>query len=211
VLGKTGLLDGRLATTTWWLERQFRQRYPKVNLQIRPLVTEVDRLMCAGASASYLLQVVKVLERFCGPTIASQTAKTMLIDTTYTTQLPHIPLLAEDTHSDSLVKRGQHWLQRNMTKGLRIAHMAQHLGVSDRTLIRRFATALHQTPRTYLQGLRLEVARALLENGDMNVDQIAAQVGYGDVSAFSRLFRRRIGMSPGGYRTRFQRPTEIQQ
>jgi transcriptional regulator GlxA family with amidase domain len=204
ILAQTGLLDGRTATTTWWLERQFRTKYPKVDLQLRPVLTEADRLLCAGASASYLLQTIRVIERFSGPVIASQCAKAMLIDVSQTSQIPYLPLLAQRTHSDSLVHRAQHWLQRNMAKDLRISALADALAVSDRTLIRRFRAALDQTPLTYLQDLRLEAARALLETSALSVEGIASQIGYGDTSSFSRLFRQRIGMSPGAYRGRFQ-------
>ncbi|HGO6129757.1 TPA: DJ-1/PfpI family protein, partial [Burkholderia cepacia] len=58
VLARTGLLDERPATTTWWLADQFRSRFPRVDLQLEPVVTEADRLICAGASASYLLQTI---------------------------------------------------------------------------------------------------------------------------------------------------------
>lgn len=204
ILGQTGLLDGRTVTTTWWLERQFRVRYPKVDLQIRSVITESDRLVCAGASASYLLQAIRIIERFSGPGIASQTAKSLLIDVSQTSQVPYLPLLAERAHSDSLVERAQHWLQSNMTKELRISELAEALAISDRTLIRRFKAALDQTPLAYLQDLRLEAARALLETGDLSVDVIGGQVGYNDPSSFSRLFRQRIGISPGAYRSRLR-------
>jgi transcriptional regulator GlxA family with amidase domain len=79
--------------------------------------------------------------------------------------------------------------------------------VSARTLIRRFRSALDQTPLNYLQDLRLESARALLETSALGIEKFANQVGYGDTSSFTRLFRQRIGMSPGSYRSRFQPET----
>jgi transcriptional regulator GlxA family with amidase domain len=207
LLAHTGLLDGRTATTTWWLERQFRAKFPDVDLQLRSVLTEADRLICAGASASYLLQTIRVIERFSGPAVASQCAKSMLIDMSQTSQIPYIPLLTQRDHSDSLVHRAQQWLQRNMNKDLRISDLADALAVSARTLIRRFRSALDQTPLNYLQDLRLESARALLETSALSIEKIANQVGYGDTSSFTRLFRQRIGMSPGSYRGRFQPET----
>lgn len=204
VLAQTGLLDDRIATTTWWLEQQFRTRFPRVDLQLRPVLTECDRLLCAGASASYLLQAVRVVERFAGPAIASQCAKSMLIDVSQTTQTPYLPMLANITHSDTVVHRAQHWLQNNMSLGIRMSDLAAALAVSERTLIRKFQTVLGQSPLTYLQHLRIDSARALLEASDIAVERIASQVGYSDVSSFSRLFRERVGLSPAAYRRRFQ-------
>jgi len=204
ILAQTGLLDGRIATTTWWLERQFRTRFPQVDLQLRPVLTEVDRLLCAGASASYLLQAIRVVERFCGSAIASQCAKSMLIDVSQTSQTPYLPLLADITHTDAVVHRAQHWLHTNMARPIRIAKLAGELAVSERTLVRRFNVVLDQSPLTYLQHLRIDSARALLEASDLGVDQIALQVGYNDASSFSRLFRERMGLSPGAYRSRYK-------
>jgi len=204
ILAQTGLLDGRIATTTWWLERQFRERFPQVDLRLRPVLTEVDRLLCAGASASYLLQAIRVVERFSGPAIASQCAKSMLIDVSQTTQTPYLPLLADISHTDAVVHRAQHWLQSNMARPVRISELAAELAVSERTLVRRFSAVLDRSPLTYLQHLRIDTARTLLEASDLGFDQIALQVGYGDPSSFSRLFRDRLGLSPGAYRRRYQ-------
>lgn len=203
LLGATGLLDGRSATTTWWLESQFRARYPAVKLSMRPVVTEEDRLVCAGASASYLLQAVRVVERFAGAHVAALCARTMLIDTSRTSQMPCLPLLAEIEHNDTLVQRAQQWLQQHMAGQPRMAVLAAHLAVSERTLTRRFQAALGHAPLTYLQHLRIDAARALLEGGDLRVEQVAAMVGYGNTSSFARLFRARVGLAPGRYRARF--------
>jgi transcriptional regulator GlxA family with amidase domain len=204
LLGATGLLDGRTATTTWWLEAQFKARFPDVKLSMRPVVTEDERLVCAGASASYLLQAVRVVERFAGASVAAQCARTMLIDTSRTSQMPCLPLLAETEHADTLVQRAQQWLQQHMTEQPRMAALAAHLAVSERTLARRFQAALGHAPLTYLQHLRIDSARALLEGGDLRVEQVAAMVGYADTSSFARLFRSRVGLAPGAYRARFQ-------
>jgi transcriptional regulator GlxA family with amidase domain len=208
ILAQTGLLDGRVATTTWWLEAQFRTRFPHVDLQLRPVITNVDRLMCAGASASYLLEAVHVVEHFSGPVIASQCAKSMLIDVSQTTQTPYLPLLVDRQHADALVQRAQHWLQNNMAKQFRLSQLADQLVVSERTLIRRFSAALGQSPLTYLQHLRIDTARALLESGSLGVESIAAHVGYADASSFSRLFTQRVGLSPAKYRSRFISETD---
>ncbi|MCX7894090.1 MAG: helix-turn-helix domain-containing protein [Burkholderiales bacterium] len=206
VLAQSGLLDGRAATTTWWLDRQFRSRYPKVDVQFRSALTEADRLVCAGATATYLLQAVRMVDRFMGPTIASQCAKSMLIDVSHTGQIPYLPLLAETEHADSLVERAQDWLQKHMARDITMSDLARAVAASDRTLLRRFGAATGRTPLGYLQALRLQAARALLEAGDMPVQSIATQVGYSDASSFSRLFRQCMGLSPGAYRRRFQSP-----
>jgi transcriptional regulator GlxA family with amidase domain len=152
------------------------------------------------------VQTVHIIERFSGPVIASQCAKTMLIDVSQTKQTPYLPLLTDKAHADSLVHRAQHWLQKNMAKEVKMSEMASDLSMSERTIIRRFQAALNQSPLRYLQTLRIEAARGLLEAGDLNVERIAAQVGYNDTSSFCRLFREKVGLSPGAYRGRFRLP-----
>lgn len=206
LLAETGLLNNKVATTTWWLEGHFRERFPEVDLQIRPAVTESDRLVCGGAHATFLLQAIHVLKKFAGKAIAMQCARSMLIDLTQTIQTPLQPLIADRTHNDPLVQRAQKWLQDHLAKQVRMADLAQRLAVSERTLIRRFNAVLEQSPLTYLQNLRIDTARALLEAGDLSTERIAQYVGYSDISSFSRLFRERIGFTPGAYRARFQLP-----
>lgn len=203
LLAETGLLHGRQATTTWWLERLFRERYPGVNLQLKSMVTEQDRLWCAGASASYLLQAVRMVEHFCGANMATLTAKTMLIDTSQTTQLPYLPLQMETVHSDTMVAKAQHWLLKHFAEEVSLPELAAELSVSVRTLIRHFNSVLGTTPLTYLQNLRMEISMTLLESGDLSIEEIANQVGYQNASSFTRLFRKQVGSTPAAYRNRF--------
>jgi transcriptional regulator GlxA family with amidase domain len=206
LLAQSGLLDGRAATTTWWLDRQFRSRYPRVDLQYKSVLTETDRLVCAGATATYLLQAIRIVERFMGPELASQCAKSMLIDASQTGHVPYLPLLAPARHTDSLVERAQHWLQQHMAQAITMPALASALAVSDRTLARRFVAAVGTTPLGYLQAVRLDAARALLEAGDLGVQAVATQVGYSDASSFTRLFRQGFGLRPGASRRRFRSP-----
>ena len=206
LLAQSGLLDGRAATTTWWLNQQFRSRYPRIDLQFRSVLTETDRLSCAGATATYLLQAIRVVDRYTGSNVASQCAKSMLIDISHTGQVPYFPLLAETKHADSVVERAQDWLRTNMAREVTVSDLARAMAVSERTLVRRFGAAIGQTPRGYLQAVRLEAARALLEVGDLSVQSVASQVGYSDASSFSRLFSQGVGLSPGAYRRRFHLP-----
>ncbi len=202
-LAQSGLLDGRVATSTWWLNRPFRARYPKVDLQFRSVLTEADRILCAGATATYLLQTIRIIEHFLGSGVAAQCARTMLIDVSQTGRIPYLPLLAETQHGDALVSRAQSWLSSRMARAVTITELAAAVLVSERTLVRRFGIAVGQTPLEYLQSVRLQAARTLLEAGDTSVQSIAHQVGYQDASSFTRLFRREIGISPGAYRRRF--------
>jgi transcriptional regulator GlxA family with amidase domain len=96
------------------------------------------------------------------------------------------------------------WLETNMARPITIKALAEAMSVSERSLLRRFGAAVGQSPLAYLQSVRLQAARAMLETGDASVQAIANHVGYSDASSFARLFRTTIGLSPGAYRIRFQ-------
>jgi transcriptional regulator GlxA family with amidase domain len=82
--------------------------------------------------------------------------------------------------------------------------MIAHSGLAPRTFKRRFRAATGYAPVEYVQALRLEEAKQVLETTDEPVDAIAATVGYDDPTFFRRLFKRRTGVTPSRYRQRFQ-------
>ncbi len=76
--------------------------------------------------------------------------------------------------------------------------------MSARTFARRFSAATGYQPMDYVQGLRVEEAKQLLETGDEGIDAIAAEVGYDDTASFRRVFKRKTGLTPMAYRRKFQ-------
>ena len=83
--------------------------------------------------------------------------------------------------------------------------MIQISQLPQRTFMRRFAQATGMAPLEYVHHVRLEEAKQMLESGDQPVESIALDVGYSEASFFSRLFRRKVGLTPAQYRRRFGR------
>ena len=79
-------------------------------------------------------------------------------------------------------------------------------GLTERSFLRRFKRATGQSPIEYVQTLRIEEAKQMLETGDAPFDEIAAEIGYTEPSAFRHLFRKLVGVTPSAYRRRHQRP-----
>ena len=96
------------------------------------------------------------------------------------------------------------WLATHVGEDVSAEAMADAVHVSYRTLHRRFQSAVGMSPLAYLQDLRVEQAKELLESTSLSLERIVGQVGYSDVSAFRRLFVRRAGLSPAQYRQRFR-------
>jgi len=203
ILAETGLLNGRKATTTWWLEQAFRTRYPGVLLDTQVMVTEQDNLICAGAMTAYLHMSMHVIEKFVTHDLAMQCAKTMLVDISESAQSPYHNLLLSESSADPVVSKAQFWIQNHLHQNVDQVRLAEKIGVSQRTLIRRFKAEIGLTPLTYLQNVRIETAKQKLESTSLSLEQVIYQVGYSDVSSFSTLFKKRVGLSPSAYRKRF--------
>lgn len=200
-LAEAGLLEGRTATTSWWLEDAFRLRYPNVNLCADETVTEDDTVFCSGASTACLHLALRLVEWFGNTALANAVAKNLLIDGVCTSQASFktLTLHAYLKHNDAIVLRGQRWMQRYLATPFQLSPLARYLRRSERTVIRRFKKVTGRTPGKYMQELKIEFAKRLLEAGQMSVDNICLRVGYEDVSSFRRLFRRETGVSPSQY------------
>ncbi|EEF24867.1 conserved hypothetical protein [Ricinus communis] len=81
-----------------------------------------------------------------------------------------------------------------------LADAANHLMVSERTLIRHFNKKLGMTPHTYLQNVRIDAAKILLKETNLILGKVAERTGYFDVTYFKRVFRETVGVSPTVFR-----------
>ncbi|QSR84926.1 GlxA family transcriptional regulator [Methylacidimicrobium sp. B4] len=202
-LAEAGLLHGRRATTHWCHADYFRKRYPEVRWQISRLVVEDGRVITAGGATAYLNLMIQLAERFLGREQALAVARFTLVDPERNSQLPYMVRLNQQPHGDSVVRRAQEFLSEAPEKPLSLPELAASCGVSPRTLLRRFRTALGESPGEYRQGLRIERAKQLLANTDRTVEEIVAEVGYDDSRSFRRLFLKQVGISPKRYRRKF--------
>jgi transcriptional regulator GlxA family with amidase domain len=148
---------------------------------------------------------LRIVEKFAGPDVAAATAKMMLIDTNRVSQSSYASIPQAPLHADELVSRAQRYMEKSLRQGFNLGALARQLAVSERTLNRRFKRALGEAPLHYLQSLRVDVAKRLLETHGLTVDAVGERVGYGDLSTFRRLFKRETGLSPRDYRRRFAR------
>ncbi|MBU3914762.1 helix-turn-helix domain-containing protein [bacterium] len=203
LLAETGLLDGKTATTSWWLNNFFKKRYPKIELQIERLLVTNNRLYTGGSVTSYLNLVLGLIEKFAGKDLALSCSKMMLIDINRFSQAPFVMLQSILDHSDDIVIKAQYWINEHLQEKIDLRKLAKYCGITYRTLIRRFKSATDETPTLYIQKSRIEAAKRLLETTDLNLDSIMDRVGYFDPSSFSLLFKRLTQLTPREYRLRF--------
>ncbi|WP_370600863.1 GlxA family transcriptional regulator [Pseudomonas nitroreducens] len=203
LVAEAGLLDGRSATAHWSGAEAFARRFPKVRLEAhKPIVDDGDLITSAGLMA-WSEVGLRVVDRLLGPSIASRTARFLVVEHSDSAQQcgsNFAPLLG---HGDAAILKVQHWLQGSGAVDVSLPAMAARAGLEERTFLRRFRAATGLKPTEYCQHLRVGKAREMLEFTNGTVDHIAFTVGYLDPGSFRSTFRKITGMSPSDYRKRF--------
>jgi transcriptional regulator GlxA family with amidase domain len=192
VLAESGLLDGRKATTSWWLGPFFRSRYPKVILDNQCMVVRSNDVVTAGAALAHF-DLALWLVRQISPVLAAVTARYLMIDPRSSQAAYAIP--DHLTHADAVVERFERWARENLCNGFSLGDASLAIGASPRTLARRLRAVLGKSPLSYFQDLRVERAVHLLQTTGESVERIASEVGYSDAATLRNLLRRRLGRS----------------
>jgi len=206
LLAEAGLLDGHEATTHWAYCDILRQRFPAVKvLAHRALVVsgEGQRLIMAGGGTSWLDLGLYLIARCVGIDVAMQVARINLIDWHHIGQQPFACLARSRQVEDAVIARCQTWIAEHYDEQSPVAAMVRLSGLAERSFKRRFQHATGMPPLEYVHTLRLEEAKQMLEAGNQPIEAIANEVGYEDAGFFSRLFRRKVNLTPTQYRRRF--------
>ena len=200
VLAASGVLDGREATTTWWLGPTFAQRFPRVTLRSDRMVVGSNRVFTAGSAFAHADLMLAILAQTVSPSLAHLVARYLLLDER-ASQARYM-VFDHLRSADPVVQTLERFITTNIQQQLTVHQMARATATSPRTLARKVERALGTTPLRFAQRLRVAQAVHLLETTRRSVDEIAARVGYADAAAFRRIFRRETGEAPRTRRTR---------
>lgn len=206
LLAEAGLLDGHEATTHWAWCDTMHQRYPEIKVHPqRALVVsgEGQRLVMAGGGTTWLDLALYLIARSAGVDAAMQVARLNLIDWHSVGQQPFARLARSRQVDDAVIARCQVWIAENYQEHSPVAAMVRLSGLAERSFKRRFQLATGMSPLEYVHTVRLEEAKQMLESDNQSIEAIANEVGYEDAAFFSRLFRRKVNLTPAQYRKRF--------
>ena len=206
ILAETGLLDGLEVSGHWAYQHLYRKNYPKVKWRkdlTLNLSGENNRIITSGGVTAWQGLALYLIEHFCGRQHAIETAKAHLLSGHLNGQLPFSAMNQNELHNDAIVKNIQQWIARNYSLNNPVEKMTRQSGLHTRTFARRFRAATGYFPLDYVQELRVESAKNLLQTGELGVDEISGKVGYQDTASFRRLFKRKAGLTPMAYRKKF--------
>ena len=204
VLAATGLLDGKRATTHWGACDRLAQAHPQIDVESdRIFVRDGNVWTSAGVTAGMDLALALVADDM-GPDVARAVAQRLVMYV----QRPggqaqfSAQLRAQRVPRDPL-RELQGWIGEHPADDHGVERLAARVGMSPRHFARVFRAEVGCTPAAYVEQVRVEVARRLLETTVLGVDRIAASAGFGSSETLRRAFARRVGASPTEYRDRF--------
>ena len=199
-LAEAGLLDDRLATTSWWLAAEFRHRYPKVNLRESALTTEDGRLLCAGGTLAHVDLMLVLIAKLFGPELATRVAQYLV--SPWRAPQSAVAEIAQTRVTDALLARSIAHIKANLDRPLSVDELAGALATSPRTLHRRAQASLGLSVVGLMRRVRGEEAMRLLRETDLPLARIAEKVGYTDTSTLRTLVLRLSGQTPAALRRR---------
>lgn len=203
VLAETGLLDGAIAATHWRYAERLRQRRPQVSVDETSLYRIHDRIFTAAGSAAGIDLLIEIVRRDFGAAAANSVARRIVMPAHRSggqAQFLERPVaLRPGSEIAPLLDQVRQDLAGDWT----IARMASSCRMSERTFIRRFIEATGVSPGDWLAAERMERAKQLLCARDAPMEEIAHAVGFGSAHALRHHFRKRLGLSPTAFRTRF--------
>lgn len=205
ILAETGLLNGRKCSTHWIAANDFRKMYPDVDLVDGKVVTEEQGIYSSGGAFSYLNLILHLVEKYAGRDMAVFASKVFAIELERTTQSPFTIFHGQKDHEDVEVKKAQEFIEEHYTDKLTVDELAKMFYIGRRTFERRFKKATTNTVIEYIQRVKIEAAKKMLESSRENVNEVMYSVGYSDSKAFRTTFKKVVGFSPLEYRKKYNK------
>lgn len=204
LLAEAGLLDGRRAATHWASCELLAQRYPAIDVDPDPIyVRDGNVITSAGVTAGIDLALALVEEDH-GPEVALEVARWLVVyarrpggQAQFSVQLAH------QTPESRPLCELQAWISEHPEADLSVAGLAARMHLSERHFARLFTRQVGTSPAAYVEQVRVERARQLLEAGVDGLERVAERCGFRSAEVMRRAFQRRVGTPPSAYRERF--------
>jgi transcriptional regulator GlxA family with amidase domain len=203
VLGAAGLLEGRACTTHWRYAEDFAARFPGAKLDPDVLFVDDGNLITSAGTAAGIDACLHLVRREFDSAVATAIARRMVVPPQRDGgQRQFVAAPVPERTADSLEPLLA-WMLEHLDAEHTVASLAERAHVSERTFARRFVAETGTTPHKWLSNQRVLHARALLEQTDLGIEQIAEAAGFGTAPLLRHHFRQVVGVTPADYRRAF--------
>jgi transcriptional regulator GlxA family with amidase domain len=205
LLGHAGLLDGRQITTHWSDAKRFAEQFPLTTVvPDKIFIRDGNLFSSAGVTAGIDLCLSLVAEDW-GNALAVRVAKRLVVYIRRDGgQSQYSPYLADSLEDDSIVGKVLQYVTEHISETLSMAQIADAVGVGRRTFSRVFAKHAQVTPSEFVEQVRIDFARKLLEESAVPMKTIAYRCGFHSATHMRMIFTRRLGITPSLYQQRFR-------
>ncbi|MFJ8007150.1 GlxA family transcriptional regulator [Streptomyces fagopyri] len=205
LLARAGLLDGRRATTHWAYCDRLARDHPAVRVDPDPIYVRDGRVSTSAGVTSGIDLALALVEEDLGREAALTVARHLVVFLRRPgNQAQFSAQLAAQTARREPLREVQQWITERPGEDLRVEALAARARLSPRHFARAFQAETGVTPGRYVDRVRLEHARRLLEDTPDGVAEISRACGYGTPEAMRRAFLRALGAAPAEYRRRFR-------
>jgi transcriptional regulator GlxA family with amidase domain len=205
ILARTGLLDGRAATTHWDDTQALIDISPSIKVQRDAIYTRDGNIYTSAGVTAGMDMALAMVEEDWGQPIALAVAQILVLFLKRPGgQSQFSGHLAAQFSEDDKLRELQLWMLDHMEQELSVPKLAARALMSERNFARRFTQTVGMTPAAYVSKIRLEAARRKLEENDLQVSQVARRCGFGTQETMRRTFVAELGVSPSDYRERFR-------
>ena len=204
LLAAAGLLDGRRATTHWQFCEDLAHSHPAVEVDPDPIFIRDGELWTSAGITTGMDLALALVEEDLGPETALAVARLLVVFLKRPGgQSQFSAALAAQQAAVPALRELQGWIAGHLTEDLSVAALAKRANLSERSFARAFRRELDMTPAAYVEALRVDHARALLEGGAPSLEVVAQASGFASAEVLRRAFHRRIGVGPAAYREHF--------
>ncbi|MFF5970878.1 GlxA family transcriptional regulator [Streptomyces sp. NPDC012769] len=207
LLAEAGLLDGHRATTHWIACDHLARCYPEVDVDPDPIFVRDGRLSTSAGVTAGIDLALALVEEDLGRDAALTVARHLVVFLRRPgNQAQFSAQLAAQTARREPLRDLQHWIAEHPEADLSVEALAARARLSPRHFARAFHAETGTTPGRFVDRVRLEHARRLLEESVQGVQEVARASGYGTPEAMRRAFVKAFGTAPADYRRRFHAP-----
>lgn len=205
LLASTGLLKENYCATHWHYANEFRAYFPNVKLVEYKILTEQNGIYTSGGSTSYWNLLLHLVEKYTDKATAVWASKYFALDISRNSQSQYAIFNGQKEHKDKEVLTVQEFIELNYGEKMTVEVLSSLVNIGRRTFERRFRKATNNAIIEYIQRVKIEVAKKLLEAGRKTVNEVMFEVGYTDTNAFRELFLKIAGLTPFEYRNKYNK------